>query len=169
MKRLFLTSSLVSLALAGVAFEAATEGKGSPVPRTPSAENQARLDHILKRTAEEPGVTSPTLARELNISTLQCSQLTDRLVKRGELLIIKIAGGVRTNYLPGEDYEAGLIAAAEAKLKADAEAEAKALEKAEAKARKAQEKLEAEAAAAAEAAAEAAATEAAADDEADLT
>lgn len=66
--------------------------------RTVSPENQKRLDHILKAVHGKPGVTSPTIARELGISTLQCSQLADRLVRRGEIRVEKIEGGIRTYY-----------------------------------------------------------------------
>lgn len=63
-------------------------------------ENQARLDHILARTKEEPGILSATLAQELDITTLQCSQLTDRLVKAGTIEFFKRANGQRMNFLP---------------------------------------------------------------------
>lgn len=76
---------------------------GQPKPtfvRGPSPENQKRLDYILQRTTEEPGISSPVIAKELGISTLQTSQLTDRLVKAGKIVVHKIEGGVRTNYTP---------------------------------------------------------------------
>ena len=63
-------------------------------------ENQARLDHILARTKEEPGILSSALAQELGITTLQCSQLTDRLVKAGTIEFFKRANGQRMNFLP---------------------------------------------------------------------
>lgn len=71
-----------------------TEKRG----RTVSPENQARLDFILRAVEGKPGVTSPTIARELGISTLQCSQLADRLVRRGEIRVEKVEGGIRTYY-----------------------------------------------------------------------
>lgn len=75
--------------------------KGPPVPRGPSPENQKRLDHIVARANKEPGVPSPTIAKELNMSTLQLSQLADRLVRKGKIVLVKIAGGVRTYYPEG--------------------------------------------------------------------
>lgn len=77
--------------------------KTPPVPRGPSPENQARLDYIVQRAANEPGVTSPTIAKELGIGTLTCSQLADRLVRKNEIQVHKIAGGVRTYYPAGYD------------------------------------------------------------------
>ena len=77
-----------------------TEEKKAPVPRGPNPENQRRLDYIVQRTKEVPGITSPTIAKELGISTLQCSQLTDRLVKAGTIVIKKV-GPIRTNYPAG--------------------------------------------------------------------
>ena len=77
--------------------------KAPPVPRGPSPENQARLDYIVQRAASEPGVTSPTIAKELEIGTLTCSQLADRLVRKGDIQLRKTAGGVRTYYPAGFD------------------------------------------------------------------
>lgn len=68
--------------------------------RGPSPENAERLDHILERTKAEPGIESPTLAAELDITTLQCSQLADRLVRNGDIAVFKLANGVRTYYTP---------------------------------------------------------------------
>ena len=68
--------------------------------RGPSPENAERLDHILERTKAEPGIPSPTLAVELDITTLQCSQLADRLVRNGDIAVFKLANGVRTYYTP---------------------------------------------------------------------
>lgn len=82
--------------------EAATT-KAPGVPRAPSPENQARLDYIVQRAASEPGVTSPAIAKELGIGTLTCSQLADRLVRKGEIQLLKVAGGVRTYYPAGYD------------------------------------------------------------------
>ena len=86
--------------------------------RAVASDNAERLEYILKRTKEEPGVTSPTLAKELDITTLACSQLTDRLVKKGELSIFKLASGVRTNYMPKDlaKVEAKLIKARDLEL-----------------------------------------------------
>lgn len=78
---------------------AATETKAGP-GRAVREENQARLDHILARTKEEPGILSAALAGELGITTLQCSQLTDRLVKAGTIEFFKRANGQRMNFLP---------------------------------------------------------------------
>lgn len=76
----------------------AETSKKTPAPaeatgrgRSASEVNQARLDHIMTRTKAEPGVESRVLAGELDITTLQCSQLTDRLVKSGEIEIFKKA------------------------------------------------------------------------------
>lgn len=82
-----------------------TAAPAKPAPavsrgRGPNLENQSRLDTILARTKAEPGVESRVLADELGITTLQCSQLTDRLVRSGEIEIFKKANGVRTNWLP---------------------------------------------------------------------
>lgn len=79
------------------------ETKAPAVPRGPSPENQARLDYIVQRAASEPGVTSPTIAKELGIGTLTCSQLADRLVRKGQIQLHKVAGGVRTYYPVGFD------------------------------------------------------------------
>lgn len=76
--------------------------KASPVPRGPSPENQARLDYIVQRAASEPGVTSPTIAKELEIGTLACGQLADRLVRKGEIQLYKV-GSLRTYYPAGYD------------------------------------------------------------------
>lgn len=64
--------------------------------RSVSPENQKRLDFILKAVQQNPGVSSPTIAKELEISTLQCSQLADRLVRKGEIVVKKVEGGIRT-------------------------------------------------------------------------
>lgn len=93
--------------------EAATT-KAPGVPRAPSPENQARLDYIVQRAASEPGVTSPAIAKELGIGTLTCSQLADRLVRKGEIQLLKIAGGVRTYYPAGYDMASIPAAAPEA-------------------------------------------------------
>lgn len=77
--------------------------KKAPPPRGPSPENAQRLQYIKERTEQEPGVTSPTIAKELEISTLSCSQLADRLVRKGEIQLRKIAGGTRTYYPAGYD------------------------------------------------------------------
>lgn len=79
-----------------------TEATEAPKgPRGPSPENAQRLQYILDRTTQEPGVASPTLAKELGISTLSCSQLTDRLVRKGEIVVKKNDKGVRQNYPAG--------------------------------------------------------------------
>lgn len=72
-------------------------------PRGPSPENQARLDYITQRAANEPGVHSPTIAKELGMTTLACGQLADRLVRKGEILLHKLADGKRTYYPKGYD------------------------------------------------------------------
>lgn len=68
--------------------------------RGPNPENAKRLEHILERTKAEPGITSPALAAELEITTLQCSQLADRLVRDEQIAVFKRANGVRTYYTP---------------------------------------------------------------------
>jgi topoisomerase IA-like protein len=117
---------------------APTETKAPPVPRGPSPENAARLDHILKRSTNEPGVASPILAKELGISTLSCSQLTDRLVRQGKLVIRKVDGGVRTNYPAGYDFTDVDAAAAQAKIAKEADDKVKAEQAAAAKKAKAE-------------------------------
>lgn len=87
------------------------------VGRGPNPENAKRLEHILERTTAEPGITSPTLADELGITTLQCSQLADRLVRDGAIAVFKLASGVRTYYTPKAFQKA------EAKLVKDRERE----------------------------------------------
>lgn len=88
----------------------ATEATQAPTektpkgPRGPSPENAARLQYIIDRTNQEPGVASPTLAKELEISTLSCSQLTDRLVRKGEIIVKKNDKGVRQNYPVGYTF-----------------------------------------------------------------
>ena len=69
------------------------EFRGSP-------KTQERLAHIYKRTQEEPGILSATLANELDITSLQCSQLGDRLVNQGLIEVFKLANGARANFLP---------------------------------------------------------------------
>jgi len=76
--------------------------KAAAVPRSPSPENQARLDYIVQRTESEPGVSSPTIAKELEIGTLPCGQLADRLVRKGDILLHKV-GSLRTYYPKGYD------------------------------------------------------------------
>lgn len=82
---------------------AKTETQEAPAARGARGagpENQARLDHILARAKEEPGIESPKVAHELQITTLQCSQLADRLVRAGTLGVFKLANGTRTYYMP---------------------------------------------------------------------
>ena len=81
----------------------AEETKAPAVPRGPSPENQARLDYITQRTESEPGVRSTAIAKELGITTLSCGQLADRLVRKGDIQLVKIAGGIRTYYPKGYD------------------------------------------------------------------
>lgn len=85
---------------AAEATETEKSTKAAAPGRAVREENQARLDHILARTKEEPGILSAVLAQELGITTLQCSQLTDRLVKAGTLEFFKRANGQRMNFLP---------------------------------------------------------------------
>lgn len=75
--------------------------KAPPVPRGPSPENQARLDKVIELAAAKPGITNPEVAKELGMSTLACSQLIDRLVKKGKLQLVKGERSVRMYYPAG--------------------------------------------------------------------
>lgn len=79
--------------------KAETPAKGPG--RQPSEETQKRIDHILARVKEEPGILSADLARELDMGSLPCSQLGDRLVKSGQIAMFKLASGQRSYYMPG--------------------------------------------------------------------
>ena len=68
--------------------------------RAPSAENQKRLDTIVSMTEKTPGVASRVIADKLDITTLQCSQLADRLVEAETIKVFKLANGQRTYYPP---------------------------------------------------------------------
>lgn len=71
-------------------------------PTTPAIpqDNDGRLEYILKRVTEEPGVLSAEIAKELGITSLACSHLGDRLIRTGAIEIFKLANGARSNYLP---------------------------------------------------------------------
>lgn len=75
--------------------------KAPPVPRGPSPENQARLDKVIELAAAKPGITNPEVSKELGMSTLACSQLIDRLVKKGKLQLVKGERSVRMYYPAG--------------------------------------------------------------------
>lgn len=77
-----------------------TEDTKSP-GREASSKTQERLNTILETTKAQPGVTSPEIAKILDISTLTCSQLGDRLVKSGQIVLVKLPSNVRTYYRPG--------------------------------------------------------------------
>lgn len=84
-----------------------------------NAENLARLEHIKARLTEEPGVSSADLAREMKITSLSCSQLGDRLVKKGEVVLRKLMNGQRTYYPAGateKDFLPDLSTAKKAEL-----------------------------------------------------
>lgn len=70
------------------------------VGRQVSEETQNRMDYIKTRVVEEPGVLSAELARELDMNSLACSQLGDRMVKAGVIDLFKLANGQRSYYLP---------------------------------------------------------------------
>lgn len=78
----------------------AEETKNPTRGRAPSAENQKRLDTIVAMTEKTPGVASRVIADKLNITTLQCSQLADRLVEAETIKMFKLANGQRTYYPP---------------------------------------------------------------------
>jgi hypothetical protein len=117
-------------------------------PRT-NPETAGRLAHLAARAISEPGVASAVLAKELNITSLLCGQLGDRLVKQEGVLLFKLPNGHRTYYPVGTDMEkvaadaqvaeeAAKVAKAEAAAEAAAVKAAKAAEAAVAKAAKAE-------------------------------
>lgn len=101
--------------------EATTEAPAAR-GRGPNPENVQRLEHIVTRAKQEPGVTSPTIAKELGISTLSCGQLADRLVRKGDIQLHKMLSGMRTYYPAG--YDMSTIPAEEPKPKPEKPAKA---------------------------------------------
>lgn len=55
--------------------------------RPPLPETRDRMKQMLKAIQKEPGIQSAKLARQLGISSLECSTLAKRLAKRGFITI----------------------------------------------------------------------------------
>lgn len=75
-----------------------TEDK-KPLGRSTRPENQARIEYILKRVNEAPGISSPDLAKEMEIPSMATSHFGDRLVRQGLIKMVKkVPTGTRTYY-----------------------------------------------------------------------
>lgn len=78
----------------------------SPGPgRKPSPETVEIRKKIIEMTRKKPGITSPEIAERLEIGTLSLAQIANRLVKTGEIKMVKLRSGVRTYYLPDAEVK----------------------------------------------------------------
>lgn len=92
-----------------------TEGQSPGPGRKPYPETVEIMEKIVQMTRKEPGIKSPEIAERLGVGTLLLAQLANRLVKRGEIKLVKLRSGVRTYYLPDAEVKP------EPEAKADAE------------------------------------------------